>query len=49
MKVFISWSAEQSKVIAEASEDWLPLVIQPARTRSICLIATTSQAVPRTR
>jgi hypothetical protein len=32
MKVFISWSGERSKVIAEALHDWLPSVIQTVQT-----------------
>jgi hypothetical protein len=29
MKVFISWSGDRSKAIAEALYDWLPTIIQP--------------------
>jgi hypothetical protein len=29
--VFISWSGERSKLIAEAFYEWLPMVIQSAK------------------
>jgi TIR domain len=31
MKIFLSWSTEPSKFIAEALKDWIPFVIQAAR------------------
>jgi hypothetical protein len=34
VKVFISWSGEQSKRIAEALREWLPLVVQACKNRT---------------